>query len=208
MGKLGYTSYQGRTTWLLPHFSVPKEVHSFEMEDGKTQLGVMEFAPAHDRVQRSFWTYATNGMSERRMPCKNEPHGDPKFRVELIGYASNQADWVIQLLHAMAMYPFQQKSGFVVGHTLPVDAPQPRLWDGYLLVNPLLEPEDFNPMAIDIGIADWIFFVQVFGLVGPELEFGIEEGGPALIDRIRSRCTTSEDKARISFLDIKRKPIL
>lgn len=204
-----YTSYQGRTLWLLPRFSVPKQIHPFEMEDGKTKVGVMEFAPFDlDGIQRTHWTYATNGMSERRMPCRNEPHGDPKFRIELIGYSSSKADWVIKLLHALTLYPFQHESGFSVGHTLPVDAPRPRLWDGYLLVNPLLEPDDFNPLAIDIGIEDWVFFVQVFGLVGPELAYGIDQGGPALINRIRRVFTSREEMTKASCLDQKRHSIV
>jgi hypothetical protein len=204
---LGYTPYQARTTWYMQSFQVgPTALHKSVMEDGSTELGVMEFGPQESK--RRFWTYATNGMSERRMPCVQEPHGDPKFRLELLGYCENRADWVVKLLEAMACYPFQHGLGFAIGHTIPVSAPRPRLWDGYLLVQPLMERGEFNPMAIDVGIGDdWIFFAQVLGLVGKELDFGISKGGPALEKRIRAAC--SEDElATTCFLDRKRKPLI
>jgi hypothetical protein len=93
----------------------------------------MEFKPVRKPPRdRDFWTYVTNGMSERRMPCETEPHGDPKYRIELLAYSGSKAEWVVKLLQSMAVYPFEYRSGFAPWHTIPVNAPQPRLWDGYL----------------------------------------------------------------------------
>jgi suppressor of fused protein SUFU len=176
------------------------------MEDGVTPLGIMVFEPVEG--ERPFWTYATNGMSERRMPCENEPHGDPEYRIELLAYSGSQAEWVVKLLQSMAVYPFEHRSGFALGHTIPVDAPQPRLWDGYLLAGPFLEDKEFNPLAIDIGIGeDWVFFLQVFGLLQPELDVGIAEGGPKLWKQFRDRWSNSE-LLMASMLDCKRKLLI
>jgi hypothetical protein len=147
------------------------------MEDGRTKLGIMAFPP--NNKGRSWWTIATNGMSERRMPCIENPHGDPRNRLELITYARASADWICELLIEMARYPFEHRSGFAIGHTLPVTPKPGNLWSGYLLLSPKLEPEEFNPLPIDVGIGDdWIFFAEVMGLKADELQQAIDIGGP------------------------------
>src|ERR1044071_2116112 len=103
------------------------------MEDGQTKLGIMAFAPGKGR---EWWTFATNGMSERRLPCIEEPHGDPSHRLELITYARESADWICELLTEMAGYPFEHRSGLTNGHTLPVTPKRGNLWSGYLLLSP------------------------------------------------------------------------
>ncbi len=176
-----YSGYQGRSFWYMKYFGVPIDIHKSLMEDGKTRLGVMEFGPVqNERLRRSHWVYATNGMSERRMPCEEKPHGEIRnFETEpdcLFRFAS--APWIIELLSSMAHYPFVHRSGFMANHTIPVTNPNPHLWDGYLLLAPPAEPEEINPLAVDIGIgADWVFHLQIIGLKMPELEFAIKNGG-------------------------------
>jgi hypothetical protein len=175
--KREYTTYQARTQWYMDHWGLPAFVREALMEDGRTQLGVMAFPP-DDEVRR-WWTFATNGMSERRMPCIEPPHGDPRHRLELIAYARASADWISDLLIEMARYPFEHRSGFAVGHTIPVTPRPGHLWSGYLFLYPRLEPEEFNPMAIDAGLGDdWILFAEVVGLKADELRRAIEVGGP------------------------------
>ena len=172
------------------------------MDDGATSLGVMVFPPRDDAAvaSRSFWTFATNGLSERRMPCRVPPHGDPSHRLELIAYTQEYAEWVELLLAELAAYPFIHGSGLAVGHTLPVRADAENPWHGYLL-NPLLcEAEDFDPLAIDLGFDDWVFYAQVVGLLGPELETAISIGGPAFRDRYLPEATFREH----SYLDVVR----
>ena len=180
------------------------------MEDSQTKLGIMEFAPRQDEeVSRPFWTYATNGMSERRMPCENQPHGDPRFRTELIAYSLNSADWIVDLLHEIALYPFNHRSGLAIGHTMPVQQDQSSQWSGYLLCDPLFEPEDFNPLPIDIGIEpDWVFFVQIAGLLDSELKMGISDGGSAIAEKLKARHAQSRAGQSPAFLDISRKAVL
>src|SRR5215470_6708632 len=106
--KLGYTAYQARTQWYLNHWGPPAFVRESVMEDAQTKFGVMGFAPvAPDEEGRHWWTYATNGMSERRMPCLEQPHGDPAHRLELVTYSNSRSDWVSDLLVEMAKYPFE-----------------------------------------------------------------------------------------------------
>lgn len=153
------------------------------MEDGRTKLGIMAFPPVAST--RNWWTFATNGISERRMPCIEEPHGDPARRLELITYASDSADWISELLIEIARYPFEHRSGLAIGHTLPVTSKQGNLWSGYLLLRPRLEPEEFNPLGIDVGIGnDWVFFAEVMGLKGDELRLAVELGGPEFTTKV------------------------
>jgi hypothetical protein len=113
------------------------------------------------------------------MPCIENPHGDPSHRLELITYARASAEWICELLVEMARYPFEHRSGFAIGHTLPVTRKRDNLWSGYLILSPRLEPEEFNPLVIDVGIGDdWIFFAEVMGLKADELRRAIDYGGP------------------------------
>lgn len=179
--KPSYTAYQARTQWYMNHWGVPASIREELMEDGQTKLGIMSFPP--NKRGRGWWTFATNGMSERRMPCIEEPHGNPNHRLELMTYARESADWICELLISMARYPFENRSGFAIGHTLPVTPKAGNLWSGYLLLSPKLEPEEFNPLAIDVGLGeDWIFFAEVMGLKTDELQRAIAIGGPNFTD--------------------------
>src|SRR5262245_36338186 len=128
------TMYQTRTGWYIANFGPPRDLYISVMEDDSTELGVLEFPPSIHRG-RGFWTYATNGMSQRRMPCEAEPHGDPTIRFELLAYCYGQTPWVVTLLRELAAYPFLHCSGFAVGHTISVEADNQR-WSGFLIGMP------------------------------------------------------------------------
>ena len=201
------SSYQARSLWCMQHWGPPSHLRKEQMEDGMTKLGIMLFPPTPATAGfagRGHFTYATNGMSERRMPCREEPHASPEFRIELVAYTRSEAPWVSDLLLEMARYPFLHGSGFAIGHTLPVQVSARDLWSGYLLSKPRLESETFNPMPIDIGIGeDWTFYAQVFGLLEHELEEAIDLGGPAF-EALHLPHTLPEET---SFLDIRRRPV-
>jgi len=178
--KLPYTSFQARTQWYMSRWGPPAFVRKFLMEDGRTVVGVMAFPPmATDSNARNWWTFATNGISERRFPCVEEPHGKPAHRLELIAYANAAADWIPGLLVELGRYAFEHRSGLAVGHTIPVIPKPGNMWSGYLLIRPRLEPDEFNPLGIDIGIGDdWVFLAEIVGLKDDELRLAINVGGP------------------------------
>jgi hypothetical protein len=199
--QLGYTAYQARTQWYMNHWGPPEFIRESLMEDGRTKLGIMAFAP-NDKG-RDWWTFATNGMSERRMPCIEKPYGDPSHRIELITYAQASAEWICEHLAEMARYPFDHRSGIAIGHTLPVTSKPCNLWSGYLVLSPKLEPEEFNPLAIDVGIGDdWIFFAEVMGLKADELRRAIDDGGL----KFTESCVS--DRAEDLVIDVDRAPLL
>jgi len=185
-GRLGYSTYQGRSQWYMNHWGLPESVRETVMEDPAVKLGVMLFGPDQtEPSRRPYWTFATNGMSERRMPCLSEPHGEPEHRLEILAYSTQPVDWVADLLVEIARYPFRHLSGFWIGHTMPVIPKDGTLWRGYVLTWPRLEPEEFNPLGIDIGIGhDHVFFGQVIGLKPDELDVAIEMGGPSFMENV------------------------
>ncbi len=206
MNERGYSSYQGRSQWYIDHWGHPDAVHESIMEDGKVLLGVMAFGPDQTEPERrQYWTFATNGMSERRMPCLSDPHGQPEHRIELLAYSREPASWVAELLMEMARYPYKHSSGLWIGHTMPVNSHEGALWGGYVLTWPRLEPEEFNPLGIDIGLgSDQVFFAQVVGLKRDELELAIEIGGPSFMHDVVGDFATPDpspiDIDRPSFL--------
>jgi hypothetical protein len=200
---LSYTTYQARSQWYIEHWGPPGGVHEAMMEDGVTKVGVMVFPPRQTdspEETREIWTYATNGMSERRMPCRKQPHGDPSHRLELVAYTREEAPWVAELLLELARYPFEHESGLAIGQTLPVKAGNEALWFGYLLTNPLVEVEEFNPLPIRTRVEpDWIFHAQVFGLGREDLAAAMELGGRAFEEQFFGGLTVE-----MCVLDVRR----
>jgi hypothetical protein len=199
--------YQARSVWYLKYLGPPTRLIKNKMEDG-TDLAVFEIDPSTRPNRSGVWTYITNGMAERRMPCVEEPHGDPSIRLELMAYSNAKADWIVELLTEMARYPFQHSSGFAVGHTIPVDSGVTALWQGYVLTKPLLEDEEFNPQNVFLGSIpdDPTLFIQVIGLRRPEVEWASEHGGPAFLEHLRAKFPPVTLRA-LSCLDVPRDPI-
>ena len=175
------------------------------MEDQATSLGVMVFPPGGENspAARPFWTYATNGLSERRMPCRVPPHGDPADRLELLAYTLSYAEWVERLLAELAAYPFVHGSGLAIGHTLPVQPGAENPWHGYLITQPRHEGPEFNPLAIDIGFDDWVSYGQVVGLHAPSSKSRSPLAVPRFEsaiwqNRLPSTSSTSTSYGRIS----------
>jgi Suppressor of fused protein (SUFU) len=192
--------YGMRSVWYLKHFGSPIHIHDCTTVDAP-RLGIMEFAPqTDDERQRPFWTYATNGMSERAMPNEREPRGRIHARLELIAYTQMQAPWVVSLLADLVRYPFVHRCGLYFGHTLPVELNARGLWSGYVIAVPPCEKAEFRPLGWDWGIApDWVDFAQVVGLAGSELEFAERGGGAVLAKRVSEKAMPSN-----LFLDVQR----
>ena len=107
------------------------------------------------------------------------------YRIELLAYAENRCDWIIDLLAEMAQYPYLQKTGFAPGHTFSVSSSSPRrLWDGYVLALPPLDHDSLNPLGVEVDSlrGDRVMWLQVVGLKADELALGIAKGGAALLD--------------------------
>ena len=100
-------------------------------------------------------------------------------------------------------HPFEHRSGFAVGQTIPVTPKPGNLWAGYLLRSPRFEPAEFNPLPIDVGIGDdWIFFAEELGLKEDELQRAIEIGGPKFAETFTSgTADLTIDADRPSLLD-------
>jgi hypothetical protein len=100
----------------------------------------------------------------------------------------------------MAAYPFVHRTGLAIGHTFEVELANATQWQGYVLTEPMFESADFNPLGIDIGISDSVYFAQVVGLRSKELEFAVRFSGPVVEDRMKSLPA----ELGIAFLDSRR----
>jgi hypothetical protein len=193
-----YTAYQARSAWYIRHFGDEVNLWRSDMEDGQTTLAVMEFAPVNtESLRRPFWTYITNGMSQRQLPRPAGRKGKRHVRLELFAYAREQSEWLVPLLDVLANYPFVHTSPIGIGFTLLVSKSYRKLWGGYLVTRPTNEAEDFSPMEFDTGIApDILRFAQVVGLTTEEMYFVAREGGMELVERL------SAQKSTRLFLDV------
>jgi hypothetical protein len=194
-----YSAYQARSAWCIRHFGDEVNLWRSDMEDGKTTLAIMEFAPFEsETVKRPFWTYVTNGMSQRQLPIPPGRKGKKQIRLELFAYAREQSEWLAPLLDVLANYPFVHSSPMGLGFTLLVSKSYRKLWGGYLVTRPSNEADDFSPMGFETGIApDILQFAQVVGLTTEEMYFAAREGGMELAERL----SAAGKPARL-FLDV------
>lgn len=194
-----YSAYQARSAWFIRHFGDEVNLWRSDMEDGQTTLAVMEFAPvANESLNRPFWTYVTNGMSQRQMPIPPGRKGKKQVRLELFAYTREQSDWLVPLLDVLANYPFVHTSPMGVGFTLLVSKSYRKLWGGYLVTRPTQEAGDFSPMGFETGIApDVLHFAQLVGLTTEEMNFAAREGGMELAERLSAAGNSSR-----LFLDV------
>jgi hypothetical protein len=180
-----YKAYQARSAWYVRYFGEEVTIYQSEMEDGQTLLAVMEFAPRRDEPRRKFWTYVTNGMSERRMPGEDQTQKKRHVRLELFACTHERSEWLVTLLDVLANYPFVHDTMLGVGFTLPVTKSYRGLWGGYLIARPVNEAADFTPLPFNTGVApDIVAFAQVVGLTTEETYFATKEGGVALVERL------------------------
>lgn len=199
-------TYGMRSIWLWKHFGTKYRTHDRLMEDKETKLFVFEFEPSTvEGGQRRHWTYATNGIAHRRMPCENEPHGDPEIRVELIGYASRETPLLVDYLAVLAGFPFIHRSGLAPYQTLSLtDHP---FWSGLLFLIPPAEIEEFSPQRVySSPDEDTTVYLQIMGLKKEELAFAIEHGGYEFWKQFEEATAGQEPFARF-FLDLDREPI-
>jgi hypothetical protein len=197
------TSTQARSAWCVRQFGADVKVHRRQLDAAGLLFAVMAFHCSGDAMATGdHWVYVTNGMSDRRMPWRLGPSVSPalrRYRVELLASTQDEAPWVVDALAELAAYPFMNETGFAFGHTLPVVSSTQKLWDGCVLGYPC-NHERLNPLGIvaDTLGGDPVFWLQVIGLKGPELEAAIELGGEAFL-----RSVPPEDPC---FLDVVRSP--
>jgi hypothetical protein len=179
------TTYQARSAWLMQWLGPPAEMMADVMEDGSTEVGILFFPPfagSTDVRRRSHHVLVSNGISERRMPCINEPHGPREFRAEVMAYTRDASPELATLLLNLGRLPFESGTGLLAGQTLANTGQG--LWSGFLLWEPLLEDDEFNPVGFDLGFAeDFVFHVLVIGLKADEWEEVRRIGGVAFAQR-------------------------
>ena len=161
------------TGHFIAHWGVPNELYP-RYARGSREFAILEFAP---RPPRTKWRYATNGMSSYIQP---HPDGNIHVRTELYASSSRRAEWILDLLTAMASYPIDVGTFFAEGDTIDVGGPidqNTSCFTGILLAPPV-------PLSLGVvgGLVEKILVHQVVGLVQAEIDFAAgHEGAGALI---------------------------
>jgi hypothetical protein len=145
----------------------------------------------HITEPRPWRTLVTSGMSTRPMadgryaelmlslPPDWPVPGSPEFE-------TREGYWPYRLLQELAVLPHRFDTSLGTGHTVPnLDPPQPYAPGtelcGALVFPPVLAPDDFSPLAVG---GRSIEFLALFPLYEQEMNFKLEHGLEALIDRL------------------------
>ena len=180
------------TGHFLAHWGVPSSIHPRDLPSVST-FAVLVFAP---QGTRRSWRYATNGMSTYL-----QEHPDPSVRVRTELYASseNRADWVENLLAAVATYPIDYSTYLAEGDTInvgqPIDCNQSP-YEAILLAPP--SPCDSVTLGTVGGVREDILVHQVVGVYESEVDYATRNGWKVLWQRLAARGELPLDGARSS----------
>jgi hypothetical protein len=200
-----HKTYKFRAAWIAAQFGKPAKEHELLMEDGKTALMIWEFPPqTHNGRKCEHWIYTTNGMAERQMPWITGPKGNPKKRIELMIYTAEKSAVAIELLHALAKFPFAGRTGLDRYQTMPFSHPQLD-WSGLLLMEPPCMEKDSDAQSIyPEKTEDITFLLQVVGLKNTELDHAVAEGGKKFIEETFDRVKNHKNLWPMLLFDLPR----
>ena len=146
------------------------------------------------------WTYATIGVSRYPMPYPpNWRHDKSDKRIELLMYAYQPMQELVDLLGGLALYPFSQRTFLGVGHTIPgprggaVVEGSP-LTD-ILLIPALTEPKEFRILHIDQD--HHIELLWVVPIYNSERLFVKEHGWGKLVELFSDKEVNAKDFTRL-----------
>lgn len=154
---------------------------------------------------RPWITLATTGMSELAMPVPDFEGSAAYRRAELLIYLppdwpltlesfENEDNyWPIRWLKLLARMPHEYETWLGEGHTIPNNDPPERIantpFSGFLLLPPLLsQPEE--AYRLETADGETIRFYCLIPLYTEEMDYKIEHGVAALLDRFDTRYIT------------------
>lgn len=176
----------------ITHWGVPSKISPLSAR-GIEAFAVLEFAP---KWPRKTWRYATNGMSSY-LQCYTDEHVN--VRTELCASSKDRADWIQDLLMAMASYPIDYDTYFAEGDTIDVGQSIDRkssCFTGILIAQP--EP---STLGLVSGIAENVLVHQLVGLLPSEVRFAEEHGdGMVLWQKLINESDHLLDVKRLSVV--------
>jgi len=180
------------TRHFISHWGVPSNIFPLSAR-GIEAFAVLEFAP---KGSRRSWRYATNGMSSYRQ-CYPDEH--ISVRTELYTSTNHRADWVLDLLMAMASYPIDCQTYFAEGDTVNVGQSIDQKLSCYTGI--LIAPPQPPTLGLVSSMQEKVLVHQLIGLLPTEVQFSEEHcGGKTLCQKL---ITETE-----LLLDVARSPIV
>jgi hypothetical protein len=160
--------------------------------------------------ERPFYTLVTSGMSDRPMNVPPECQ-DLRFAELMISlpadwpmtqeaFRQDDVFWPVRGLKFLARFPHEYETWLSWGHTIPNGDPPEPFADNtslccMLLLSPVRAPDEFSSLQIDHEKT--INFYSLVPLYQEEMEFKLEQGTDALIERFAEHNVTE-------LLDIQR----
>ena len=139
-------------------------------------------------------TLVTRGMGARAMPAPKGEHSRAELVVHLpAGWDIHSTDerehWPLRWLRLLACMPFEENTWLGWGHTVPGGVPfaENTRCDTWLLLDafvPLSYAGGGDPCAITLPGGEALALYQLFPLYPEELEFKLEHGAQALVERL------------------------
>ena len=195
----------------LERFFGPVGAVFHEIVSDRVHVDVHFVSPGADR---EWITLVTSGMAERPMTV---PDGLEDYRyAELVlalpadwplaedALAHETYYWPLRLLKDLARLPHDYGTFLCWGHTIPNgDPPEPYAdgtsFCGALVADARLTPEEFDQLALPDGRS--VYFYGVYALLADEMEFKLEHGAAALLDRfVEEHVTEWVDLSRRSVV--------
>jgi hypothetical protein len=156
------------TGHFIAHWGVPSNIFPFSAR-GIEAFAVLEFAP---KGLRRSWRYATNGMSSYRQFCPDE---HIIVRTEIYASTNDRADWVHDLLIAMASYPIDCQTYFAEGDTVNVGQSIDQKSSCYTGI--MIAPPQPPTLGLVSSLQEKVLVHQLIGLLPSEVQFSEEHCG-------------------------------
>ena len=178
------------TAHFMHWWSVPSAIRP-RQRSTQFQLAIIEFPPRDDR--RSY-RYATNGAGDYVMR-----EGEGAYRQELYCTTTRKADWAIELLEGIALYPNHYLTRVGTFDTISAGGPidQNRSpFTGVMIAPPApVEGEEFG--ALERAEGEFAIVNQVVGLYDTEIDYCISHGAESLwIELAQADGELALDRAR------------
>jgi hypothetical protein len=173
-----------------------------EVNPGVVQVDVVQVAPTDDRP---FWTMVTLGMSHQPMHTTDDAKDYARAELMLClpsdwpleehDLRSEQHYWPIGLLKSLATLPFDHHTWIGPGHTIPNGGEQLQPYTHStemccsLILPPLFQlPEEMHLLRQPNGTT--VRFYNVWTLYADEVQWKIDHGLDALLDRMQKKSVT------------------
>lgn len=185
---------KARTGHFIKHWGVPEDI-IIKPYINNNELAYLIYPP---KDNRQTWRCVTNGMSEY-----TQDTGQQLIRTEVYCCMNNMSNWIVSLLNAITLYPFNNNTYIADFDTIPVGKPIDQMNSRFS--NLLLAPgmyEDNEKVSVISGITNEnIYLHLIVPIYETECKYAINNGGKELWScLLHSNCSLCLDACRQSIV--------